>query len=239
MDIPALNVEGARLVISNQASGRDGVYIFPSPDDSDPFPEAEMESSGELDGGPVDVAPGYRALVYERVTNLSPSMRREAMTRGWRVDSPEAYPLVECREPDGALRPVVERNVEIVAACAMSLGAFVLKHASIFSLDTFTPVCESYFDDDDLEVRFTFPDDALSDFDARAPLDDADGAWSSMSRSMPNRRRPSRSARGPRATPPAHAVAGASTRNAASRPTRPRMPTANRPPTYTTRTNDS
>ena len=77
------------------------------------------------------------------------------MTHGWRVDSADAYPVVECRDPDRALRPVVERDVEIVTACALSLGAFVLKHAPIFSSDTFTPVCESYFDDDDLEVRFT------------------------------------------------------------------------------------
>ena len=175
MDIPALNVDGASLVVTGPTSGRRGVFIFPTPEGFDTFLDVAMQQSSDIDSGPTDVAAGYLALVYERVTDLPPSMRREAMTHGWRVDSADAYPVVECRDPDRALRPVVERDVEIVTACALSLGAFVLKHAPIFSSDTFTPVCESYFDDDDLEVRFTVPYDALSDFDVTEPVDrDAD-----------------------------------------------------------------
>ena len=175
LDIPALNVDGACLVVRSQTSGRRGMFIFPTPDAFDAFMDMAMQQGDDIDSGPTDITAGHLALVYERVTDLPRSKRREAMTHGWRVDSPDAYPMVECRDADGALRPVVERDVEIVAACAMSLGAFVLKHASIFSSDTSTAVCESYFDDDDLEVRFTFPCDALSDVDARAPVDDADG----------------------------------------------------------------
>ena len=174
MDIPALNVDGASLVVTGPTSERRGVFIFPTPEGFDTFLDVAMQQSSDIDSGPTDVAAGYLALVYERVTDLPPSMRREAMTHGWRVDSADAYPVVECRDPDRALRPVVERDVEIVTACALSLGAFVLKHAPIFSSDTFTPVCESYFDDD-LEVRFTVPYDALSDLDVTEPVDrDAD-----------------------------------------------------------------
>ena len=171
LDIPALNVDGACLVVRSQNSGRRGVFIFPTPDAFDAFLTVAMQQSGDIESGPADITAGHLALVYERVTDLSRSMRREAMTHGWRVDSPVAYPVVECRDADGALRPVVERDVEIVTACAMSLCAFVLKHASIFSSDTFTPVCESYFDDDDLEVRFTVPYEALSEFDVTDPDD--------------------------------------------------------------------
>ena len=115
------------------------MFIFPTPEGFDTFLDVAMQQSSDIDSGPTDVAAGYLALVYERVTDLPPSMRREAMTHGWRVDSADAYPVVECRDPDRALRPVVERDVEIVTACALSLGAFVLKHAPIFSSDTFTP----------------------------------------------------------------------------------------------------
>ena len=58
----------------------------------------------------------------------------------------------------------------------LSLGAFFAKHAMIFESDNFAPVCESYLDDDDREVRFTVPYDALADFelpDAAAPALDA------------------------------------------------------------------
>ena len=133
-----------------------------------------MDAAGDLEDGPIDLGSGWLALTYDRAADLPPSMRREAMTHGWPVESPDAYPVVERRDPDGVLRPLVERDVEIATACARSLGAFILKHAAMFSSDTFTPTCESYFDDDDLEVRFTVPHEAYSDFDLSAPVDDAD-----------------------------------------------------------------
>ena len=39
----------------------------------------------------------------------------------------------------------------------LALSAFLPKHAATFKADTFAPVCESYFDDQDREVRFTVP----------------------------------------------------------------------------------
>ena len=60
----------------------------------------------------------------------------------------DACPLVAHRDPDGIPHPLVERDVETVAACALALRAFLTKHAAIFKADdTFTPVCESCFDD--------------------------------------------------------------------------------------------
>lgn len=170
MDVPALNVEGACVSILGQATGRHGVLIFPSLDDFEAF----MDAAGDLEDGPIHLGSGWMALVYERAADLSPSMRREAMQHGWPVESPDAYPVVERRDPDGWLRPLVERDVDIVAACARSLGAFVLEHAAMFSSDTFTPTCESYFDDDDLEVQFTVPHAGDSDFDLPDPVEDAD-----------------------------------------------------------------
>ena len=128
--------------------------------------------SGALEQAPLALGAGWLALTFEPATELPPSMRREAMEHGWPVESADAYPLVERREPDGMPRPLVGRDTEIAAACALSLGAFFAKHAAIFESDSFVPACESYFDDDDQEVRFTVPYDALADFelpDAAAP----------------------------------------------------------------------
>ncbi|MYN67405.1 MAG: DUF2384 domain-containing protein [Acidobacteria bacterium] len=168
MDVPALDVEGACLSILGQATGRHGVLIFPSLDGFEAF----MDAAGDLEDGQIDLGSGWLALMYERAADLPPAMRREAMTHGWPVESPDAYPVVERRDPDGVLRPLVERDVEIAAACARSLGAFILKYAATFSSDTFTPVCESYFDEDDQEVRFTVPYEAYADVDLSDPVDD-------------------------------------------------------------------
>jgi len=56
-----------------------------------------------------------------------------------------------------------------MAACAASLGAFFVKHRALFEADEIEPVCESWFDADDLEVRFTVPYEAFEEFDV-APL---------------------------------------------------------------------
>ena len=81
MDIPALNVDGASLVVTGPTSGRRGVFIFPTPEGFDTFLDVAMQQSSDIDSGPTDVAAGYLALVYERVTDLPPSMRREGAGR--------------------------------------------------------------------------------------------------------------------------------------------------------------
>ena len=174
MDIPALGVDGACLSVIGQLGESRGVLVFASFDDFESFVAAA--ESGALEQGPLALGAGWLALTFEPATELPASMRREAMEHGWPVERADAYPLVERRDPDGMPRPLVERDVEIAAACALSLGAFFAKHGAIFKSDTFEPVCESYFDDDDREVRFTVPYDALADFelpDAAAPGLDA------------------------------------------------------------------
>ena len=75
------------------------------------------------------------------------------MQHRWPVKSPGAYPVVARRGPGGIPRPLVERDVETVAAWTLALSAFLPRHAAIFKADTFIPLCESYFDDTDREVR--------------------------------------------------------------------------------------
>ena len=163
MDIPALGVEGACLSVIGQLGESRGVLIFPSIDDFEAFLDAA--ESGELERGRIALSAGWLGLTFEPATELPPSMRREAMERGWPVASADAYPVVDRRDADALPRPLVERDVEIATACALSLSAFFATHAAMFESDTPAPVCESYFDDDDREVLLTVPYDALADFD--------------------------------------------------------------------------
>ena len=163
MDIPALGVNGACLSIIGQLDESRGVLIFPSLDGFEQFRNAA--ETGAVERGSIALGTELHSLTFKPATELPPSMRREAMEHGWPVESADAYPLVAHRDPDGRPRPLVEGDVQIATACALSLSAFFAKHAAIFESDTFTPVCESYFDDDDLEVRFTVPYEAFANFD--------------------------------------------------------------------------
>ena len=170
MDIPALGVNGACLSIIGQLDESRGVLIFPSLDGFEQFRDAAQASAVERGS----IAPGTEllSLTFKAATELPTSMRREAIEHGWPVENADAYPLVARRDSDGIPRPLVERHVRLATACALSLSAFLAKHAAIFSSDTFAPVCESYFDDDDdLEVRFTVPYEAFADFELTESAD--------------------------------------------------------------------
>jgi hypothetical protein len=112
---------------------------------------------------------GWLALHFERGADLPASMRREVAAHGWRVADANAYPRVERVDRDGARRPLVERDLRIAAACAASLSAFFVKHGDLFAVEEIAPVCESWFDGDDLEVRFTAPYQASHLFEVNDP----------------------------------------------------------------------
>ena len=169
MDIPALGVDGACLSIIGQLGQSLGVLIFPSRHAFEQFLEAAANSDPKQPRAAFGA--GVLSLTFHNATHLPPAMRREAMQHGWPVESPDAYPLVAHRGPDGIPHPLVERDVETVAACALALRAFLTKHAAIFKADPFTPVCESYFDDEDREVRFTVPYEAFDLFNVDESAD--------------------------------------------------------------------
>ena len=161
MDIPALDVEGACVVIIGQADDVHGVLIFPSLDDFDSFllaSETERYKEGDL-GAEV------LSLTYESATEIPPSMRREAMEHGWRVESPEAYPIVMRSGPDGLPQTPTCRDLEIATACAEALAAFVGRHAAILSAVDFAAVSESYVDKEGREVQLTAPYEDQDDFE--------------------------------------------------------------------------
>ncbi len=167
VDIPAYGVEGACLSIIGALGESTGLILFPSLEGFERF--IDLADAPRRGRRSIDLGSTILSLNYEAGSELPPSMFREALEHGWPVANAGAYPLVQHRDRDGLLRPLEERDVRIMSASATSLVAFFLKHGSIFGEDVFDPICESYFDQNDLEVRFTVPYEAAEEFAVNAP----------------------------------------------------------------------
>jgi hypothetical protein len=165
MDIPALGVEGACVSIIGNLGESLGLLIFPSLAGYEAFiraAEAPLPAAA-----PLDLGSDWLALGFERGADLPAGMRREVAQHGWPVPDANAYPHVERFERDVTSRPLVERDVKIAAACASALAAFFVNHRETFAAGGLEPICESFFDDEDLEVRFTLPYEAFELFDVQ------------------------------------------------------------------------
>lgn len=159
VDVPALGVEAACLSIIGALGKSLGLILFPSLDGFERFLDAV--GAPRPHGAPIDLGTSALSLDFESGSDLPASMYREALKHGWPVAGKRAYPIVRHRDRDGTLRPLTERDVRVMAACAASLAAFFGKHREQFRRDACDePICESYFDEDDLEVRFTLPYEA-------------------------------------------------------------------------------
>ncbi len=174
VDIPDYGVEGACLSIIGALGQSLGLILFPSLADFDSF--LEQAELPRRRGAPIDMGSSARCLNFEVGSDLPPRMLREALDHGWPVAGPKAYPIVYHHDRDGMLRPLTERDVRIMAACAVSLCAFYGKHRELFKQDEPEPICESYFDADDVEVRFTLPARAADLFQVNQPRRSRRGA---------------------------------------------------------------
>jgi hypothetical protein len=163
VDIPALGVEAACLSIIGALGENLGLILFPSLEGYQRFADGADEPADE--GTPIDMGTSLLSLGFEAGSDLPPEMYREALEHGWPVADQRAYPIVRHVDRDGVLRPLTEADVRTASACAASLVAFFGKHADLFREDADgEPVCESYFDEEDLEVRFTLPYEARPHF---------------------------------------------------------------------------
>ena len=133
----------------------------------DRFLEA-AESFDPMDSN-IDLGTRTLSLNYERGADLPRTMGREVAIHKWPVANADAYPWVQHRDRDGVIIPLTEREIRIVTACAASLSAFFVKHGDIFWKERFGPICESYFDENDLEVRITVPYEAWPLFKVNEP----------------------------------------------------------------------
>lgn len=162
LDIPALGVHGACVSIIGQLGESLGLIVFPSLAGYETFlaaAERQLPSRKR-----VDLGTGWLALNFEAGADLPDSMRREVTSHGWPVAAPDAYPRPMRVDHDSVLMPVTPRDLRILTACALSLASFFGKYGSRFEAEDIDPVCESYFDDEDLEVRFTAPYEAHLEF---------------------------------------------------------------------------
>jgi len=165
LDIPSLGVEGVCVSIIGSLDENLGLILFPSIEGYNAFVRAEEDfASGESDGA-IDLGTDWLSLSFDRGADLPASMRREVAKHGWPVADARAYPVVMHFEREGISRPPTEREFEIATACATSLCVFFTEHRGLFELDEATPVCESYYDENNREVRFTLPYEAHWQFD--------------------------------------------------------------------------
>ncbi|MBM4117723.1 hypothetical protein FJ251_08260 [bacterium] len=162
VDIPALDVEGACLIIFGGMGESFGFAIFPSLAGYERFVAAADQF--EKRKRRPDLGTGYLALNFEPGAEQADAMRREVAGHGWPVAGADAYPRVYRRERDGFPLPLEDRDVKIVSATASAFAAFFIRHGKLFSQDFIEPVCESCYDSDDLEVIFCVPYEAYADF---------------------------------------------------------------------------
>lgn len=155
LDIPEYGIEGACVSIIGMLGESLGFIIFPSIDAYERF--VEFAHNKTPDSGPIDLGGTNLSLNYERGADLPPVMRREVSTNTWPVAAANAYPWIQHRERDGVPRPLAELDVRIVSACAGALSAMFSKHRQLFETNDFKPICESYCNDSELEVRLTVP----------------------------------------------------------------------------------
>ena len=156
VDIPELGVEGACLIVMGNLEGNPGFLIFPSYGGYQNFLNRAKEGIPRS-SGPVELGTEFLSLNYERGAELPESMRKEAARHRWPVAGPEAYPLVSKLDSDGMHSPITENDIQFVAHCALSLTSFFAKHGDFSEIEVIEPICESYFDENDLEVKLTFP----------------------------------------------------------------------------------
>ncbi len=155
LDIPELGVEGACLSVIGAVEDITGFMIFPSYRGYQNF--RKLAKEGIPPDGPVDMGTELLSLNYVPGADLPESMRKETARHNWPVAGPDAYPRVTNLESDCMYRPLTENDIRIVAHCALSLSLFIEKHGNIFEGEEIGPVCESHSDENDLEVRLTFP----------------------------------------------------------------------------------
>lgn len=176
LDVPEMGIAGAAISIIGALGQALGFVVFPSLGAFDAYLGVAERHGRDMRAGRapkhLDLGSSLLSLTFDRAADLPDSMRKEALKRGWPVAGTDAYPRVLAIEHDGVARPLTERDVRLVAACALALGPFVLKHTALFAGRSREPASESYTGETELTVRLTAPYEAFDLFekDAAAQL---------------------------------------------------------------------
>ncbi len=165
IDMPALNVSGWCLSIIGALGEQRGILLFESYAAFATFLRAGTSAKSKRP----DLGSRILSLSFERGADLPDRMRREAARHGWRIAGPDAYPRPQYWDRDVIGVPLRERELRILTAVATSLTAFCAKHSHVFTEGAGEPVCESWYDEDDVEVRITAPYHAHDLFEIAPP----------------------------------------------------------------------
>ena len=117
LDIEALGLRKAALVIIGQLGESLGFILFDSLEDEDTYYQAAI--SGERDTS--SSIPAHFALNFERGGDLDPSLRKEIATRGWEVAAANAYPWPVVIDSDRIARAPSAKEVTICEAICLAL----------------------------------------------------------------------------------------------------------------------
>lgn len=178
VDSPDLGLDGACLSVIGALGESLGFLIFPSHAGFLAFLDA-AEHPRPARGG-FDLGTSWLSFTLAPTEELTATMRREIDTHGWKAQD-GSYPVLEHRESDGLPRPLTADDYRVATATATSLAAFTMQNRHVFDADGFEPISQSWSDESDLTMRFTFPYEAFPLFD------DADGPRAEKAR---RKRRP-------------------------------------------------
>jgi hypothetical protein len=159
VDIEALGIQGMCLSVTGaldeeEAPDPKGLMLFRSFDEHGRYMDAL--ASMDLDDTQLDFDVPVLALTYQRREELPPQMRRETASHGWPVAAASAYPMLEYRNRYGIPEALREFDVQIIAACARGLIAFLRDHAEKdFPFRHDEVSAGTYPAGDDVEVRIT------------------------------------------------------------------------------------
>nr|VFJ65567.1 MAG: Protein of unknown function (DUF2384) [Candidatus Kentron sp. FM]VFJ65739.1 MAG: Protein of unknown function (DUF2384) [Candidatus Kentron sp. FM]VFK15246.1 MAG: Protein of unknown function (DUF2384) [Candidatus Kentron sp. FM] len=164
LDIPALGVKGACISIIGTLGEHLGLVIFPSPEHFQSFLHF-AQTHRQSDYEPIDMGTSMLSLYLERAAELPTSMRREAAKHGWPVADTAAYPRVTHRDADGIPRPLTERDVRVVTACALAVTDFFEKYPDALKDGSLSaPIRSAFRTEEDGYVEITaLPGNILGD----------------------------------------------------------------------------
>ena len=124
--------------------------------------EAFERFAANYDGeAPIDFGTTVLSLSFDPGADVPEPMRREVTRHKWPVAGPDAYPVVVHRDRDGLHKPLSRQDVDLLAATAMALGTFYTKNEAILRHKVHEPVSMTISDENDVDVRFTYPYEAF------------------------------------------------------------------------------
>jgi len=159
VDIPALGISGGCISIMGSQRENFGYMLFQSYSAYDKMVE---QSDGLGHGGELNLGESFFSLSFERGVDCPEPLREEVRQYQWELVDSDAYPLPGYHSNDGRALAMTAHEVAIFCAVNNALTAMLVKNLSRFEQEAITPFCESYFDDDDLEVIFTVPPAGIS-----------------------------------------------------------------------------